>query len=86
MLYGKSILSIENVGWALWVLVEFNLLWIGSDYEFYSGFDNKNNAQIFCVQFFCFILQPRPFFFFFFVSPVFTSKDKARYAELYFCM
>lgn len=34
MLFGKSILSIENVGWALWVLVEFNLLWIESEYEF----------------------------------------------------
>lgn len=31
MLYGKSILSIENFGQALWVLVEFHLLWIQSD-------------------------------------------------------
>lgn len=31
MLYGKSILSIENVGQALCVLVEFHSLWIESD-------------------------------------------------------
>lgn len=41
MLYGKSILSIENVGWVLRVLVVFHLLWIESDYEFYSGFYMK---------------------------------------------
>lgn len=49
-------LSIENVGWALWVLVEFNLLWIESDYEFYSGFDNEIMHKYF-VYSFCFILQ-----------------------------
>lgn len=31
MLYDKSILSVENVGWAPRVLVEFNLLWIERD-------------------------------------------------------
>lgn len=40
MLYGKSILSVENIGWAPRVLVEFNLLWIERESEFYSDFDN----------------------------------------------
>lgn len=50
MLFGKSILSIGNVGWALWVLVEFHLLWIESDYEFYS-FDNEIMHKYFVYSF-----------------------------------
>lgn len=56
----RIFLSIENVGWVRWVVVEFHLLWIESDYELYRGFYHEYNAQIFCVQFFfffCFILQ-----------------------------
>lgn len=62
MLYGESILSIENVRRALGVLVEFHMLWIESDYEFYSGFDNEIMHKYF-VYSFCFILQSCPFAF-----------------------
>ena len=34
----QSILSHENVGWALWVLVEFHLLWIESDVRILQWF------------------------------------------------
>jgi len=70
MSYGESILSIENVGCVLWVLNEFHLLWIESDYEFYSGFHNEMHKYF--VYSFRFMLQSCPvmfklsFFFLFF--------------------
>lgn len=48
----RIFLSIENVRWVWWVVVEFHLLWIESDNELYRGFYHEFNAQIFCVQFF----------------------------------
>lgn len=63
------------------MLVEFHLLWIESDYDFYSGFYNEIMHKYF-VYSFCFILQ----FVLFYSSSVFTSKENASYAELYFCM
>lgn len=58
MSYGESILSIENVGRVLWVLNEFHLLWIESDYEFYSGFHNEMHKYF--VYSFRFMLQSCP--------------------------
>lgn len=40
MLFGKSILSIENVLWALGCLLHFICFGL-SDYEFYIAFDNE---------------------------------------------
>lgn len=54
MSYGESIFSIENVGRVLWVLVEFHLLWIESDYQFYSGFYNEIMHRYFVYSFFFF--------------------------------
>lgn len=73
MLCGKSILSIENVGWALWVL------WNESDYEFYSGFDNEI-MHTYLVYRFCFSHVQ------FYSSPFLPARKKASDAELYFCM
>lgn len=56
MLYGESILSFENVGWVLWVLIGFPLPWIASDYKFYSSFDNEIMHKYF-VYSFCFIFH-----------------------------
>lgn len=67
MSYGKTILSIENLGWVLWVLVEFHFLWIKSDYEFYSGFQMKC-TNISCTVFAsCYSLVPLLKFVLFFV-------------------
>lgn len=43
LLYGERILSYENVGWNLGAFfpLYFILLWIQSDYRFYSSFDNE---------------------------------------------
>lgn len=81
MLYGKSILSFENVGWVLWVLIGFPLPWIASDYKFYSSFDNEMMHKYFVYSFALFSIHVLLY-----SSSVFTSKKKASYAELYFSM
>lgn len=79
MLFGRSVLSVENVGWALCVL-EFHLLWIESDYEFYSGFDNEIMHKYF-VYSFCFILQSCPVIFKFFF---FYQQGKSKLCRVVF--
>lgn len=57
-------------------LMNFNVLRIESDYELY------NSAQIFCVCFFFYSL----FYNHVLSYLVITSKERASYAELYFCI
>lgn len=53
-LYGRVFCLLKMCGGLCVCLMNFNVLRIESDYELY------NNAQIFCVHFLLFILQPCP--------------------------
>lgn len=81
MSYGESILSIENIGWVLWV---FHFLWIESDYKFYSGFHNEMHKYfVYSFSLHATVMSCYGQVAFFFFLP---ARKKASYAELYFCM
>lgn len=81
MLYDKSILSIENVGQALWVLVEFNLLGLRVTKKFTVVLIMKKCTIILRTLFPLFYSHVP------FIQVQFLpAKEKAGYAEMYFCM